>query len=196
MPRSLILAVGVLVLFGSAYAQQVAVRQSPAVKRILDEAEKGVRRNRKAYEEANAKTLAEAEKALQKEVDRLLDAKKAEEAVALKQVVANFKDEVIENAEADKQAKPQMSKYVGQWSNPNEKILRVINPDGSFVQYEKDGKVYLRGNWRALSESSAEVTRTNGSRFRVWAVTDSMLAVQWFLPTGAEDGDGQIWFRQ
>jgi hypothetical protein len=52
--------------------------------RVFEKAESDLRRNREEYEKANEKTLAEFNKTVKKEVDRLSKAGKPEEAVALK----------------------------------------------------------------------------------------------------------------
>lgn len=52
--------------------------------RVFEKAESDLRRNREEYEKANEKTLAEFNKTVKKEVDRLSKAGKPEEALALK----------------------------------------------------------------------------------------------------------------
>lgn len=64
---------------------------SPATKRLKNEAEAAVKRNRKAYDDANAKTVKETEKDVEEEVKRLSRAGKPEEAVAFKNWMLEFK---------------------------------------------------------------------------------------------------------
>lgn len=66
-------------------AQELAQQGVPAsVLRIYERTEADLRRNREDYEKANEKTLAEFNKTVRKEVERLSKAGKPEEALALK----------------------------------------------------------------------------------------------------------------
>jgi len=100
--RFAVLAIFSVSLIASARAEGPDPKKIPAIKRALDKAEVGVRRNRKAYDDANEKTFAEAEKALQEEVDRLSKAGKPEEAVAVKKLLDSFKTSVLRTAETKK----------------------------------------------------------------------------------------------
>lgn len=95
MLRTLAIALAVVICFSYAVkAEEPDPKKMPAVKKALEKAEVGVRKNRKAYNEANEKVFAEAEKTLLAEVDRLSKAGKPEEAVAVKKVVELLRKEL------------------------------------------------------------------------------------------------------
>ena len=104
MPRPLLIALVSVAWLPIALSQDVDAKRLPAVKRALDKAEATILRNRKAYDEANEKALAEAEKELLKEVDRLSKAGKPEEAIAVKTLATGFRDQAI--ASVDKKFAP------------------------------------------------------------------------------------------
>jgi hypothetical protein len=79
----------------TVHAEDVDPKKMPAVKKALDKAEAGVRRNRKAYEEANEKVFAEAKKTLKDEVERLSKAGKPEEAVAVKKIMETLQEDSL-----------------------------------------------------------------------------------------------------
>ena len=79
----------------SVHAEDIDPKNVPAVKKALEKAEAGVRRNRKAYEEANEKVFAEAKKTLKDEVERLSKAGKPEEAVAVKKIMDTLQEESL-----------------------------------------------------------------------------------------------------
>jgi len=97
--RRLVILISVFFLSASVYSQEVDATRLPAVKRVIDKAEATIRRNRKAYDEANQEALAEAEAELIKEVDRLSKAGKPEEAVAVKKLAGGIKAELVASAE-------------------------------------------------------------------------------------------------
>lgn len=99
MPRPLITLLVYSLCSANLYGQGVDAKRLPAVKRVMDKAEATIRRNRKAYDEANQKALAEAEAELIKEVDRLSKAGKPEEAVAVKKLAGGIEAELVASAE-------------------------------------------------------------------------------------------------
>lgn len=81
----LILCLVLLDLCSVAVAQDALGPGVPSgLIRVFEKAEADLRRNRQEYEEANQRTLAEFNKTVKKEVDRLSKAGKPEEALALK----------------------------------------------------------------------------------------------------------------
>lgn len=81
----LALALFVLCVARQACSQDLAQQGVPtALIRVFEKAEGDLRRNREEYAKANEKTLAEFNKTVKKEVDRLSKAGKPEEALALK----------------------------------------------------------------------------------------------------------------
>jgi hypothetical protein len=90
-----LVAIVASVLLATASGDEPDPLSSPAVKRLIEKAEAGVKRNRKAHDDANAKTVAEAEKEAEEEMKRLSKANKPEEAVAIKDWLSEFKEEVL-----------------------------------------------------------------------------------------------------
>ena len=83
--KRLMLGLVSVCLCNLAPAQDLAQQGVPSsLLRVFEKAESDLRRNREEYEKANEKTLAEFNKTVKKEVDRLSKAGKPEEAVALK----------------------------------------------------------------------------------------------------------------
>lgn len=80
----------------SAHAQDEseAAPLPPAARRVLEDAEKAVARNRKAFEAANEESLNEAEKALKQVMEDLTKQGKLEEALATKNLIATFREQV------------------------------------------------------------------------------------------------------
>jgi hypothetical protein len=81
------------ICLATAYGDEADPRELPAVKRAIEKAEASVKRNRKSYDDANAKTLAEVEKAFDEEVKRLTKLNKLDEALAVRQLMNDFKEE-------------------------------------------------------------------------------------------------------
>lgn len=66
----------------------------PAARRILEDAEKAIAKNRKAFDAANDESLDEAEKALKEVMEKLTKDGKLEEALATKKLLATFREQV------------------------------------------------------------------------------------------------------
>lgn len=99
MLKTLILATFALALVaGEAESKLPASIQS-----AIDRAEAEVAKNRAAYDKANEKPLAAAEKAIQAELDKLTKAGKLEEAMAAKKALDGLRDSVV--AKVDEAAK-------------------------------------------------------------------------------------------
>ena len=90
------------ICLATAYGEEADPRELPAVKRAIEKAEAGLKRNRKSYDDANAKTLAEADKSLEEEVKRLTKLNKLDEALAVKQLMKGFKEEWLAEDSPDK----------------------------------------------------------------------------------------------
>lgn len=125
MPRFISIALIASLCFTlTAKADEPDVTKLPAVKKALDKAEADVRRNRKAYDDANAKVVAEAEKALKDEADRLSKVGKPEEAVAVKKFAGSLRDRVV--VKVEKKMGPPNPAQVGaiEWNGHKYKVVR------------------------------------------------------------------------
>jgi hypothetical protein len=139
MPRLFLLAL-IPFLFSATLYGQEAKKPSPAVKRILDEAVRAVKKNRVDFDKANQKPLGEARKALEDLSKKLIEDGKAEEATAVLRQVGNLEADVMRMANAPPpmvgggQQKPSP---VGKWSWP----------DGGTIQLNADGTA--SGSWHS-----------------------------------------------
>jgi hypothetical protein len=65
-----------------------------AARRVLEDAEKAIARNRKAFDTANEESLNEAEKSLKQLLERLTKEAKLEEAIATKKLLGSFREQL------------------------------------------------------------------------------------------------------
>lgn len=107
---------------------------------IIDNAKRVITRNRAAYDEANERSLAEAEKALKAEQDKLAKAGRLEDALAIKKLMEVFRDDLVAKVDAKAREKVDLlgdpiapRAIVGTWklvySNPRrtERVMVVSN---------------------------------------------------------------------
>jgi len=97
------LAITLLCLSSMMWAAEETPKLPPSAQSILDKAERAISDNRGKYDDANKKPLADAEKALKAEQDKLGKAGKLEEALAIKKILDSFRDELV--AKVDEKAK-------------------------------------------------------------------------------------------
>jgi hypothetical protein len=110
--------------------------------RVFEKAEADIRRNREEYEKANEKTLAEFNKTVKKEVDRLSKAGKPEEALALKDSAEAWFQQALGGSAPD--AVPQMPvSPEDKRKNPNGRVRLIDNEpvtkEGFFAIEEEHG---------------------------------------------------------
>jgi hypothetical protein len=99
MTKTLILALLAL----SMWAGEAETKLPASIQSAIDKAEAEVAKNRVAYDKANEKPLAAAEKALKAEMDKATKAGKLEEAMAIKKAMDGLSDSVV--AGVDEKAK-------------------------------------------------------------------------------------------
>lgn len=112
----------------------------PSAQAILDQAEKAIGRNRVAYDDANGKSLADAEKGLKAELEKMTKAGKLEEALAIKKTLESFRDDLVKRVDEKAQQKLDLlgepiapSAIVGTWklvyNNPRktERVIQISN---------------------------------------------------------------------
>lgn len=109
MPRSFIwLAIALVACFPCSVRADSDEETTPlplAARRVLEDAEKAVARNRKAFEAANDASLDEAEKALKAVMESLTKDGKLEEALATKKLLATFREQVANAADSSSRPK-------------------------------------------------------------------------------------------
>lgn len=130
--KRLVLALTAVCLCQHTPAQDLAQQGLPtSLLRVFEKAESDLRRNREEYAKANEKTLAEFNKTVKKEVDRLSKAGKPEEALALKDSAEAWFQQAMGGGEQG--AVPQMPVSPDEKrKNPNGRVRLVDGkPTGS-----------------------------------------------------------------
>lgn len=171
-----------LVSFGLCnltFAQDLAQQGLPAsLLRLFEKSESDLRRNREEYEKANEKVLAEFNKTVKKEVERLSKAGKPEEALALKDSAEAWFQRALGGSAQD--AAPQMPQSSDEKrKNPNGRVRLVdgkpTGSEGVFVieAQRNDRKPLING--RPTTEPFIHTT--------------APATVVWDIP------EGKKWFR-
>lgn len=128
----IILAMSMCAVISAVEAEKL----SPAAQTALQKAATAVAKNRESYDKANAKAFADADKALKAELDRLTKAGKLDEALALKEVMGTYQQEVVKKVDADANTpKDTLGKtledpIVGTWLR-EDRIVFTFNADGT-----------------------------------------------------------------
>lgn len=196
MPRPLSIALVATVCFTlTARAEDPDPKKIPGVKQVLEKAEAEVRRNRKAYDDANAKTFLEAEKALREEVEKLSKAGKLEEAVAVKKFADSIGKEVLANVA--KKTKPPHPAKTGAvaWNGHKYKVFndpcswhdakkRCEDMDGHLVIINDENEQAFVVNLLMRSGIPVENSRRNWGGFWIGA-TDEATEGQWVWVDGS-----------
>lgn len=105
--RCVLVSASLVVFANYAHAQNVPPQGLPSsLIRVFEKTEADIRRNREEFEKANEKTLAQFNKNVEKESDRLSKAGKPEEALALKDSAEAWFQQLIGKSAPD--AFPQM----------------------------------------------------------------------------------------
>ena len=118
------------ICLATAYGEEADPRELPAVKRAIEKAEAGLKRNRKSYDDANAKTFAEADKSLEEEVKRLTKLNKLDEALAVKQLLKGLKEEWVAEDSPDKKD----DKKPGRAKNKKPPNIEAVQWNGHFYK--------------------------------------------------------------
>jgi hypothetical protein len=177
--KRLIVALVSLCLCDFALAQELAQQGVPAsVLRIYEKTEADLRRNREEYEKANEKTLAEFNKTVKKEADRLSKAGKPEEAVALKDSADAWFEQAMGGGEQG--AVPQMPKSQDEKrKNPNGRV-RLVEIKTASIQ----GTVKIEEQHENSRPFINGVPTTEQ-----FVYTETPAKVAWEIP------EGKKWFR-
>ena len=190
MPRLLSIAlITALCLAFTASADEPDATKLPAVKKALDKAEAVVRRNRKAYDEANTKAVAEAEKELKNEVDRLSRAGKPEEAVAVKKLLESVGASVV--AKAEKKVAPLNPAQAGAvaWNGHKYKYIadKLTWPDEKAKCEEMGGHLLIIDDRAEQDFVTQSLNALGGRTYKVWlGITHGGTPGQWRTLNGGE----------
>jgi hypothetical protein len=176
-----------------AWAADEAPKLPPAAQAILDTAERAIAANRAKYDDANKKPLADAEKALKTEQDKLGKAGKLEEALAIRKALESFRDELV--AKVDERAKERLdflgesstslaNRIIGKWKyvDGNKEFVGLViaedsltNSDGhtAKLSYSKNT---ITANWASVSiytfvydEQTDTISGNNAGRIQSFA---------------------------
>lgn len=147
-------------LVAFAFAGEADTKLPASAQSIVDKAEAAVAANRAAYDKANVKPLADAEKALKAELDKATKAGKLNEALSIQKVLEGLRDSVV--ASVDESAK-QKGDLLGDTKPSDPKKLLVGKWewfDGKIHTFDKNGTI--NGNasdtWVITKTGSIEVS--------------------------------------
>lgn len=176
----------------SVYGQEVDAKRLPAVKRVMDKAEATIRKNRKAYDEANQKALAEAEAELIKEADRLSKAGKPEEAVAVKKLAGGFQKDLVAKSETSEPARqPRAPKGAVAWNGHKYMAVRNICRwhEARKACEEMGGYLVIIGTAEEQNALATLLTRSGMGRNSFWiGATDEEREGVWKWVDGSPVG--------
>lgn len=203
-PRLLVIF---LIIFASLNADQ-AFAQAPqpaplAAQQIVDEAVREVRKHRRTYDEAARQALTQAEKKLNAEVNRLLQAGQGNlnQALAIRQMIGNLAQTVTKRADAPMPvavvSPPPMEKWVvGKWTGANTPHIFVFSAGGGFEGIGKtpDAKSW-RGAWKSERDGFVDVDVENSGRWEIRRCGPNAMAIVVFNAQNNQQGDGFVLFR-
>jgi hypothetical protein len=188
--RSLIPFLAVVGLFSANLFGQVVRSTSPAVKRIVDDAARTVKRNRTEFDKANQKPLDDARKQLEELSTKLIkDGKTDEAAIALRQI-KTLEADVMRVANAPPVAagavaqKPLLERLAGKWDRPDTDEFFLIESANSIWSISK--KTGQRNQLKVISvsDSKCDLQYPTGWRLSFRSAGDDAIAVFALSPTG------------
>jgi hypothetical protein len=153
-------------LVAFAFAGEAETKLPASAQQVLDKAEAAVAANRAAYDKANQKPLADAEKALRQELDKATKAGKLNDALAIQKALEGLRESVVASVdEAAKSGKGDLlgdtkvdTKVVviGKWlAGP---VALTINKDNTWTSPWAD----FGGSWRII-KGQLELTSNKGN---------------------------------
>lgn len=187
-----------------AFAQAPASTPEPlTAKMIVDEAVREVRKHRRAYEEATRQVLTDAEKKLNAEVDRLLQAGQGNlnQALGVRQMITNLAPTVTKRAEAPMPlaitSPPPMEMWIiGKWTGPNTPHIIGFSEGGRFEEIGKSPETpNLFGAWKSERQGYIDVDVANGNRWEIRRAGPNAMAVIVSNREHKQQGDGIVLFR-
>jgi hypothetical protein len=201
MPRPLLIALIAFVASATGSAQDVDPRKLPAVKRVLDDAAKGVKANRNACDKANEAQLAKARDELKEIAKKLLDDGKTEAAAAILNQVKTLDREVLGAANTPATVpgsqKPLLEKMSGRWTHPNADLILEIDSSGTYREVRKsDRSISTTGRLVLKTKGVASSRLANGFMVELRVVgEDDAIGLFLWDPTGSPAGDGSLWLK-
>lgn len=174
------------------------------VRKIVDEAVQEVRKNRRTFDEANRKVLADAEKKLYEELDRITKTgvTKLDDAVTTREVIRTLAESVTERADAPMPpvlaGPPPMDLWViGKWSGLNTPHVFGFSDNGGFEGIGKAAEAKnWRGAWKSERHGYIDVDVQNGGRWEIRRCGPNAMAVVVYTADNTQSGDGFVLFRQ
>lgn len=204
LPHPLLVCPIIVASLGVAPAFAQAPTPTPlSATMIVDEAVREVRKHRRSYDEATRQVLSEAEKKLNEEVNRLLQAGQGnlDQALAIRQMIGNLAPTVTKRADAPMPeaviSPPPMEKWViGKWTGANTPHIIGFSGDGAFEEIGKTADATnVFGAWKSLRQGYIDVDVANGNRWEIRRCGPNAMAVVVSDPQNKQRGDGIVLFR-
>jgi hypothetical protein len=159
-------------------------KKIPAVKKVLDDAAKGIKANQKACDEANETQLAKARDELREIAKKMLDDGKTDEATAVLNQVKTLDKEILgaanspakgEVGKKPAQQKPFLERMAGKWKRGRDNFVFVMSPDGNTqISNGDQGKLVL------ADPETADLALKSGWKLRFFlAQADIACALEW-----------------
>ena len=198
------LALCALVASSSVRASAQQARPLPfTVNKLVDDAVKEVRKNRKTFDEQNNTVITATKEKLLEELDRLMKAGggKLDDAVATRVLIQSLETTVLDRAKAPpplfQEVPPPMEKWVvGKWTGENTPHIIGFSDGGAFEEIGKTPATpNLFGAWQSLRQGFIDVSVANGNRWEIRRCGPHAMAVVVSDPQNNQRGDGIVLFR-
>jgi hypothetical protein len=154
-----------------AFAGEAETKLPASAQAVLDKAEAAVAANRAAYDKANVKPLAEAEKALRAEMEKFTKAGKLNEALAIQKALEGLRESVV--ASVDEKAK-EKGDLLGEKQDP--KMMLVGKWQMTITRVNGTTSVYPT---EFFENGSVNDNRTATPIVGKWQISGNVLAITW-----------------
>jgi len=188
--RSLIPLLAVVGLFSANLFGQEVRSTSPAVKRIIDDAARTVKRNRTEFDKANQKPLDDARKQLEELSTKLIkDGKTDEAAIALRQI-KTLEADVMRVANAPPVAagavaqKPLLERLAGKWDRPDTDESFLIESASSIWSISKSKGIRTQMKLISVDQQKCDLQYHSGWRLSLRPAGEDAVAVFEWSPKG------------
>lgn len=203
-PHKLAPLLVILAALDSASVYAESPRPAPlTVRKIVNEAVQEVRRNRRTFDEANRKVLADAEKKLYEELDRITKTgvTKLDDAVTTREVIRTLAESVTKRADAPMPeavvSPPPMEKWViGKWTGANTPHIIGFSEGGGFEEIGKTADTTnVCGAWKSVRPGYIDVDVANGNHWEIRRCGPNAMAIIVSDPQNKQRGDGIVLIR-
>ena len=148
-----------LLALSLAFGGEADTKLPASAQQVLDKAEAAVAANRAAYDKANAKPLADADKALKAEMEKATKAGKLNEALAIQKVLEGLRESVVACVDEKAKAKGDL---LGDTADPKDVVLGKWKRGAGTVEFKKNGTFTdsrnVSGTWNLNKDGSFTMT--------------------------------------